>query len=83
MIRLRRLEAFACGTPIATAVGVTNCGRCLLAIPTPFVPQSVPHPSANGPTLNSLRDAELCASAARIFVGLLIARQNRFFGQHF
>lgn len=25
------------------AVGVVNCGKYLLAIPTPLVPQSVPH----------------------------------------
>ena len=33
--------------------------------------------------LDSLRDAELCASAARVFVGFLIAGQNRFLCQHF
>ena len=36
---------FCVARPERLAVGVVNCGKCLLAIPTPFVPPSVPHPS--------------------------------------
>ena len=45
----------SCGTPIATAVGVMNCGRCLLAIPTPLVRQSVPPQSAKSERANPYR----------------------------